>query len=182
MNTEKAYRQLTRWVKRIISDERTHPETGVVNSVDGRLAEVQPDHGGPPIDCRLQSVEKGENGLVLKPKKDSTVIFEHMDKETAVLVATMDVEEVLLDCDTITINGGDNDGIPVYPELRKELETEKARLSAVIKALSNVPTATETGGSPDGGTAYKSGIKAALAAVQEGDYSRSAIKDDKFTH
>lgn len=78
--------------------------------------------------------------------------------------------------ETVTLNGDDNGGLVITPELSKQLQIMTARIDGIMNALKNAPTASQ-----DGGAAYKAGIVAALNAItQKEDFG--AIESDKVFH
>jgi len=170
---------LGRFVKRIIWKEKVRPMPGIVKSVDenARTCEVKPDDGGPPLKCRLQSVEDGKLGWVLIPSQDASVLYEQIEGSRGVVVATMDVQKVLLDCDEIVVNGGDNGELIVWDALKGELEKEKNRVDLLYQAINTAGFTAQ-----DGGKLLQSNMKGIIASGQPPNYGNSKILDDKFTH
>ncbi len=78
--------------------------------------------------------------------------------------------------DTLNLDGDDNGGVVIGPELRTQLGYLTARVDTIISALENSPTAAQ-----DGGAAYKAAITTALEAIQnKEDFSN--IESDKVMH
>lgn len=172
-------KEFIEFVKRQIGKERIYSRQGTVTEVDEkeRSCKVIPDGDNKELkDVRLQGVLGQQEGLVVIPKKNTKVIVTFLSTSTAFVSLTSEVEKVLLKGEVV-INEGKNGGVVTYPELKKELETERARLDAVIEALKTSPTTSD-----DGGAAYKSAISAAISGLSRGKYGRQEITDDEFTH
>lgn len=110
----------------------------------------------------------GDNSAVLKTRKGSV---------------TLTADNIKLDIDGTTLelekggstwNGG-SETTANAAELQRQLNINKARVDAIINALSSSPTGTQ-----DGGAAYKKAIALALSSLTSEDYSN--IIDDKIKH
>lgn len=97
--------------------------------------------------------------------------------------ATLSADNLKLDIDGTTLelkknlavwNGG-SETTANATELQKQLNINKARVDAIIKALSSSPTAPQ-----DGGSTYKAAIAAALSGLTSENYSN--MIDDKIKH
>lgn len=77
---------------------------------------------------------------------------------------------------TLELDGNDNGGVVIAPELKKQLGFLTQRVDTIINALQNAPTAAM-----DGGAAYKTGIVAALATIVNKE-NFSNIESDKVRH
>ena len=78
--------------------------------------------------------------------------------------------------DVLTLDGDDNGGVVIGPELKTQLGYLTTRVDTIINALQNAPTAAQ-----DGGAAYKAGIASILATiVNKEDFSN--IESDKVKH
>ncbi len=78
--------------------------------------------------------------------------------------------------DVLTLDGDDNGGVVIGPELKTQLGYLTTRVDTIINALQNAPTAAQ-----DGGAAYKAGIATILATiVNKEDFSN--IESDKVKH
>jgi len=74
---------------------------------------------------------------------------------------------LLLDGENVTINGGKNGGFTVTPKLKTELDKSKKRITGIMDAIENAPTAPN-----DGGATFKLAIVTALKLlVDVEDYS-----------
>lgn len=95
-----------------------------------RTIDVEPLNGDAEIyGVRLQADIESTNGVVVIPKVDTNVIVTFMNKSTGFVSLVTDVDkvhimsetEITIDCDDITINGGDNDGLVIVSELVTKL-------------------------------------------------------------
>lgn len=78
--------------------------------------------------------------------------------------------------DTLELDGNNNGGLIIAPELAKQLGFLTQRVDTIINALQNAPTAAQ-----DGGAAYKAGISAVLATIANKE-DFSGIESDKVKH
>lgn len=110
----------------------------------------------------------GDNSAVLKTRKGSVALSAGNIK--------LDIDGTTLELEkgASTWNGG-SETTANATELQTQLNKCKARIDAVINALSASPTGTQ-----DGGAAYKTAIKSALSSLTSEDYSN--IIDDKIKH
>lgn len=76
----------------------------------------------------------------------------------------------------IELNGDDNGGVVIGPELKTQLGYLTARVDTIINALENSPTTAQ-----DGGAAYKAAITTTLQTIaHKEDFSN--IESDKVMH
>lgn len=78
--------------------------------------------------------------------------------------------------DTLELDGNNNGGVVIAPELTKQLGFLTQRVDTIINALQNAPTAAQ-----DGGATYKAGISAVLATIANKE-NFSGIESDKVKH
>lgn len=97
---------------------------------------------------------------------DQAQVTVHVDKGTM----KVDTQQ------TIELNGTNNGGLVIGPELKTQLGYLTARVDTIISALENSPTAAQ-----DGGATYKAAITTALQAIpNKEDFSN--IESDKVKH
>ncbi|WP_296017068.1 hypothetical protein [uncultured Treponema sp.] len=77
---------------------------------------------------------------------------------------------------TLELDGNDNGGVVIAPELKTQLGFLTQRVDTIINALQSAPT-----GSMDGGATYKTGIAAILATIVNKE-NFSNIESDKVKH
>lgn len=143
-----------------------------------RTVDVSPiDETAPFLDVNLQADQESTNGLLLLPRVGSYVIvaltnFGH----SAAVVLTDDIEEVVLDTDLVTLNGGKLGGLVKIEELvnrLNDIEQHVNNLKSVFTGWTPAPN--------DGGAALKSAISS--WATQTIDTTqRSALEDEKILH
>ena len=127
--------EMKEFVKGVLQEEEIYSVVGTVEKVDEskRTCTVKPSDDSPDLfNVRLQSFESNDNGLVLIPKKDSKVIVTFMNNSIGFVSMCSELEKVLLDCDEVTINGGDNDGLVIVGELTKKINALENKLNSLI--------------------------------------------------
>ena len=147
---------------------------GEVMSVDKTKGTCDVDRGDLPelLDVRLHSIlEAGENVISIYPKKGSKVLCVMVENNPtdAYLLATNDIEEII-------INGGENGGFTITPELVTQLDKLTARVDGIIDALTKGQTAAQ-----DGGATYKSTIIALLQTLLDKE-NFANIENTKIKH
>lgn len=97
---------------------------------DTRTVDVEPLNGDAEIfGVRLQADQESESGVVIIPKVETNVVVTFLNKSTGFVSLVTEVDkihvtsetEITIDCDDITINGGDNDGMVIVGELVTKL-------------------------------------------------------------
>lgn len=78
--------------------------------------------------------------------------------------------------DVLTLDGDDNGGLCITPELVKQLGYLTTRVDTIINALKNSQTAAQ-----DGGATYKAGIVSTLATITNKE-NFSNVESDKVKH
>jgi hypothetical protein len=168
------------------SGEELYAKVCEVTAIDeaAKTADVKPVDGTAEIfGVPLQADTQG-GGLVIFPKMGSNVLVAFTGKHTAVAVGFGEVDKAALKIgDTsieataggIVVNGGENGGLAITPELVAQLEKMSARIDGIIDAISNgVPVPQ------DGGAALQASIKVSLAAiVDKEDFSNVENKKIK---
>lgn len=87
------------------------------------------------INIRLQALMSSNRGFVMIPREGSDIAVTFVNKHTGFVALTEDVEEIIIDTDTITVNGGNNGGLTNTPVLRTELNKTTARTTSAEAAL-----------------------------------------------
>ena len=77
---------------------------------------------------------------------------------------------------TLELDGNDNGGVVIAPELKTQLGYLTQRVDTIINALQNAPTAAQ-----DGGATYKTGISTILKTIVNKE-NFSNIESDKVKH
>lgn len=173
-------------IERIIKDqEEIYSLVGTVTAVDedARTIDVQPIDGSAEIlDVKLQANISGGAGLVLIPEEDSEVIITFLSKDTAYMALALEVSKVILDCDEITINGGDNGGLINIEALVDKINALEDAHNGLVSSF-NQHTHTTTA------TISASAVPGVIAPTtsQNTDVitdstTVSGIEDDKVTH
>lgn len=123
----------------------------MVDSVneEKRTIECTPLDGGAKLtDVNMQAVTEGKGGLLIIPKKNSHVAVGFFDKNNAVVLLYSEIEKILLDAgDTISFNGGKNDGLVVVSKMVGWMEKVHSDLTTLQASLASIPV---TGAVPAG--------------------------------
>ena len=127
-------------------------------------------------EVRLRPVLDGTVSLKMVPKVNAWALAIRIEDEGEfMLIAAGEYDKVILNCDNIVFNGGDNGGMVNWPAVKTELD----KTNAVVNALKN----SLTGWTPvpnDGGAALKVYATTQLGALAVGDYSDK--EDEKVKH
>lgn len=157
-----------------------------VDAVDeqARTVDCTPiDEGAPLLGVNLQADQGQTGGIVSFPAVGSEVVVGFINPAVAVVVLAMEVTRwaVYVDGTALEIqkgvsvwNGG-SETTANATELQRQLNICRARIDAIINALSSSPVTPQ-----DGGAAYKAAVSSALSALATEDYS--GIIDDKIKH
>ena len=146
-----------------------------VNESDG-LIDVE-NNSVKYLGVRLRSIADGGKGIVIVPKNNTMVTVGKLENSNQyVLLNCSEVDKVIIDCDNIVYNGGDNDGLVKVKELKtklNDLEKEFNKLKQVFTAWSPV--------SNDGGAALKAAV-AVWAGTTLTLTMQNDIENTKFKH
>lgn len=110
---------------------------------------------------------------VLFPKVGSMVLVGLIGNDTRARYVSM-VSEV----DKIYLNGGDNGGLTITPELVTQLGKLSARVDGIISAINS---GTPAPGAADGGAALHTSIKLSLQSIVDNE-DFSNIENEKIKH
>jgi hypothetical protein len=131
-------------------DDELYSVVATVNEVDesARTCTCTPIDGGAQLfDVRLQAGTGAETGLVQIPTKESQVVVTFLSKDTAFISLFVEVEKVLLNCEEVTINNGDNGGLVIVQELVNKLNAlEEAHNGLVTSFNTHIHNTTATVG------------------------------------
>lgn len=148
-----------------------------VQKVDGATCTVVRQGDNLKIaGVRLNELSDESVGMVIKPKADSFVLVARIDDFNYYVSLYSEIDSVDIQCDKITINGGDNGGLINIEELKKQLDKMSKRIDTIINALENSPTTAQ-----DGGAGYKAGIVTALSSITDKE-DFTNMEDDKIKH
>lgn len=119
-----------------------------------------------------------EQSVFLHYKRETMKVlpFSAINADAEVTIEAAEGKLLVTTDSTVEINGTDNGGLCITPELKTQLDKATARIDGIMNALKNSQTAAQ-----DGGAAYKAGITAALAKLTDKeDYSH--IESNKVLH
>lgn len=171
--------KLIEFIKSLHYDMELQATPGIVKEVDtdARKCEVEPANGGPMVTALLQPIKSKEIGLVQIPKVDSQVIVDWLDDDHATVVLCSEIDQLLLDCEEVVINGGDKGGLVIAENTANRLnalENDINQLKNILSGWSPV--------SQDGGAALKTALTAAgyptdtLTQTQDSDLENDKVK------
>lgn len=129
-------------------DEELYSIIATVDEVDedARTCACTPIDGAAQLfNVNLQAGKEAQTGLVQFPSINSQVVVTFLSKDTAFVSLCVEVDKVLLDCDEITLNGGDNGGLIVIQSLVDKINAlEKAHNGLVTSFNTHIHTTTAT--------------------------------------
>lgn len=103
---------------------------------DKRTIDAQPINGAAEIfDIKLQAAESGGTGLVLIPEEESEVIVTFLSKDTAFVSLCTSASKILVNCDEIVFNDGDNGGLVLAGALADKLAAVETMANDLHTAL-----------------------------------------------
>ncbi len=117
------------------------------------------------------NVALGLGAIMTKPAVGCECIIAILEAEDSVawLIHTDEADEIVF-------RDGENGGLTITPELKKQLDTMTKRIDAVYNAINNSAVAPG-----DGGATFKTNMVAVLSTVtQKEDFSK--IEDEKIKH
>ena len=115
----------------------------------------------------------GVGTTAVKPVKgtDCLIAIIEGDEATAFMLYADEAE-------LIQFNGGDNGGLTIVPELKKQLDKMTARIDGIVDAINDQSVVATP---QDGGTALLSLLRAQIAKIQDKE-KFDDIEDTKITH
>jgi hypothetical protein len=145
-------------------DERTCVVDPVDTGEDGRFYGV-----------RIQGSIGAGAGVFMSPTIGSYVVVTMLNEATGFVSIMSEVDEILIDCDSVVFNGGNNGGLINISDLTTEIQKLNANFNALANAFNTwVPVPT------DGGAALKAIITPVVSSFQSADLSN--VTDDNITH
>lgn len=142
-----------------------------VQKVDGATCTVVRQGDNLKIaGVRLNELSDESVGMVIKPKADSFVLVARIDDFNYYVSLYSEIDSVDIQCDKITINGGDNGGLINIKDLTKQL-------NALVDTFNNHTHAVST----EGSATAQSGT-AAVTPNQAEKFNINDYQDDKIKH
>lgn len=149
------------------------------------------DAAAQRFDVRLLPIETEsgtQTGFVCFPEKDTEVLCVKFDKDETFILAVFKVESVLwlvgdsfkmaVDNNGNTVfNDGQNEGLVIAPELKKQVDKNTAILDAIKAVLEGSPINEPGNGAP---SALQVALKAATTGKETADLSN--IQNTKIKH
>ena len=142
-----------------------------VQKVDGATCTVVRQGDNLKIaGVRLNELSDESVGMVIKPKADSFVLVARIDDFNYYVSLYSEIDSVDIQCDKITINGGNNGGLINIKDLTKQL-------NALVDTFNNHTHTVSTAGS----AVAQSGT-AAVTTNQAVKFNIIDYQDDKIKH
>jgi exosome complex RNA-binding protein Csl4 len=142
------------------TNDELYSQVCTVTSVDksARTVNVEPINGDPELfDVMLQADIDLSQGICPIPKEGSYVIVTFLTSSTAFVSLCTEIEEVIIDAEQITINGGDNKGLIIVDQLQAEIQKLNTNFDVLVQAITSAPVTPA-----DGGSSFKAGLIAGL--------------------
>lgn len=158
---------------------QSYPAEVVSVDTDNETCKVKPiGNRSERGDVRLTGVIKNKNSRhMLVPKVGSAVVVGIMDNNPRMrfLQQYSEIEKIVIDCEEVVYNDGNNGGLVNWPDAKAELDKEKARVDAIIRVLTTWSVTPN-----DGGAALLTLANSQLTALQKADYDNK--EDTKIKH
>lgn len=143
---------------------------------DTRTIDVEPLNGDPEIfGVNLQADPEQEDGIVLIPTKDSTVLVTFLDNTRAFVSLFSQVDKVLVDIEEYTFNGGDNGGLINIEDLVTKLNNVENKVNTLLTTLKSITVPLAPSGSVPFAPFFSSVTDLTTT-------SKSDLEDDKIKH
>lgn len=128
------------------------------------------------FDVRLRPVLDGKKSVTMIPKIETWVLAIRIeDSDDWMIIATGEIEKLLISCDNVVINDGENGGLVNWPEAKQQLDKTNEVVNALVDAIANWPVTPN-----DGGAALKAYFATALGAKVVGNFND--LEDMKVKH
>lgn len=183
-------------IRRLAGDMRTYCKVATVTAVNdtARTVDVEPiDETAPIIGVNLTALQSGDKGVIMIPAIGSDVIVAMTSATNGVVIATCEVDKVLItigtttieatdgkiaiDAELIEMNGGNNGGLVKLSELNASLNSIKQYCEqmkqATITGLNAVGASLASSGAA--GAAAFSGAMTAMIELKD-------MENEKVTH
>lgn len=151
-------------------------EVKSVNAGNATVDLHDSDSGLDFFDVRLRPVLNGTKSLTIIPKQNTWALAVRLeDSEDWMVVAVGEMDQYLIDCEEVVINGGTNGGLVNWPNAKEQLDKTNEVVQAMMSAFSSwtpVPN--------DGGGALKTAMTSALSGKAVGVFT--GLEDTKVKH
>lgn len=124
-------------------------------------------------------IDNTTSKVVIYPKvgKPVTCSILHNDENQVYISKYSEVDQIVVDCENVVINGGNNGGLCITPVLKTELNKTKDVITAITQVISGAPIPEPGSGAV---SAFQASLQAALTGINTGDYSE--IENTKIKH
>ena len=166
-------------------DDEIYSIVATVDEVDesARTCTCTPINDGAQLfNVTLQAARSASTGFVQIPAANSHVVVTFLSKYTAFVSLCVEVDKVLLNCDEITLNDGDNGGLIIIADLVNKINALEDAHNGLVQSFNlhtHNTTATISASAVVGvitpTTSQNSDIIAPTTTVQD-------IENTKITH
>lgn len=167
--------------KGIIRNEELYSQLCTVTKIDEteRTCEVVPidDDDDKIFKVKFQSVINSKLGIFIKPKLNTVVIVTFINNNAGFISLVGEIDEILVNCESIVINDGKNGGLINIKSLITQVDKNSAILDAMKIAIEGPPVPEPGNGAP---SALQTVLSGATAGKDTADLSD--IEDKKVTH
>jgi hypothetical protein len=160
---------------------------GVVKSVDKDKCTCDIDDDGIEwLGIRLRPITGINDGVVKFPKVGAYLLAVKIEtSDEWMMVEATEYESILMVCEKIEVNGGENGGLVISQKTVDELHKTITRINAIVTSLTILAAAmTATASAPVLGAALGTAITSAIAGLQTPLMvpTASSLENEKFKH
>ena len=152
-------------------NEETFPAIVENNYPDKDVVDVRDLSGTLYTDVRKRSaVGSPDKGILITPGQNSSVLVSRIGRSDELFI------EMFSEVESVVFDNGENGGLTITPELKKQLDKVTARIDAIYNAIRNSAVAPN-----DGGSTFKTNMITVLSSVTDKeDFSK--IENTKIKH
>ncbi len=168
-----------RLLRAIVSESEQTSYVCIVTAVNGATCDVKRIQNNKEIkEVRLNATLKENDGLVIIPKKDSTVLVTHIDGNKYFVSQFSEIEKITLNVkDKIEINGGTFGGMVKIEALNNRLKNLEQAFNNHTHIIS-----AEDGVAAAGMYTVMGNIPAVIEKSNEFQEGYSEYENEKITH
>lgn len=135
----------------ILRNEELYSQVCTVTKIDDkkRTCTVQPlDDSAEIFGVKMQAFEGGIVGLFIKPKLNTAVIVTFINNNAGFISMVSEIEEILINCESVVFNNGDNGGLINIEKLITESDRDTKAIGELQEVFNTwVPVLNDGGAS-----------------------------------
>ena len=136
---------LNKFIENWADKHEIYIKSGIASNINGFIFDFTPNDGGADIECRMSI--SGNDSFVIVPKEGSTVIVAYSDKTSPYCLFVQEAQDIYLNSELITLNGGYNDGMVKVSNLVDRLNNIEKDINDLKTVFSTWTPVPEDGGS-----------------------------------